>query len=75
MRRAAVELHGDTPLRATYVDTPGWALFRLGRCRQARARLKEAVMLDEYDLRMRSRPDEVEGELSRLDRLFSWLPS
>jgi tetratricopeptide (TPR) repeat protein len=44
MARRVMELH---PGEATYIDTYGWVLFRMGRLEEAKKVLRQAVSLDE----------------------------
>jgi tetratricopeptide (TPR) repeat protein len=71
----AVELQDASPHLANYLDTAGWAAFRLGRHRDAYVRLKKAVDLDEHDVQIRAHLDEVKRELSTLDRVRAWRPN
>jgi tetratricopeptide (TPR) repeat protein len=59
----ALELEGDGPERAYYLDTAGHIAYRLERYHEAVGHLRRAVALDSYHLVLRAHLEDAEREL------------
>jgi tetratricopeptide (TPR) repeat protein len=61
--RQAVELEGNGPNRANYLDTLGWAYHKLGSYGEALGHLREAADIAPYDLEIRWHLQKTERAL------------
>lgn len=65
LAKGAVELEETGPVQGNYLDTVGWAYYKLGRYEEALAYLEDALALVPHDMLIRVHAEEAEQAVQK----------